>query len=1179
MKRLILPAFFWAVLLPGLFAQFSDAKSFFNNSIGLWHLAHVADVDGDGHQDLILQGANNSIYLRRGDGKGNFAVEELMKTNHVFFALADWGVDGDLDLIARDLATGNLLLYENDGLGGYDNWVRGFGNDVGQFYYGDMDGDGDKDFIFNIGTGFNSHVICCETGFTFPAPSCVQIANIAFDNTMCGGLFDEDALPDFCVSFKYGPGFQWYRNLGNGHFENIDISAGFPSGAYSSSKGVCNFDMDGDGDQDFFFWSADIKRIVWRENIGGGFFGPVQVVVDDPALTITALDIVPGDCDGDGDAELLALTDFGLLLFRNDGAAGFAKETILPGTDFEKVFFEDVNEDGFLDILIGRPSEVLLLLNNGACAFGPPQILLKYFVPSSESVTVADLDGNGKSDVLIGAAPSSLVGWFPNLGNTRFGSLRNVDANAGQALDVFAADLDGDLAPDILAVHGPNRTPGYYRNLGDSRFGAFLPIVPGTIDLKARKIHAADADGDGDADVFVSGTLGTAVAIVLLLNDGSGLFDQPSVLTATAPSGFCLREHPDFDQDGDSDLLYLDATSGGFFWRPDTGGGTYGNPVSIGNNGAFFSALPADFNGDGFPDIVASNQLGEIFWFESRQNGQNFIKNTLASTAPIRSIVTAGDFDGDGDNDVWASPQVNTLSADARIWVFENDGAGVFQAAFSLENKEKSLKALVAADMDADGDTDVAFCTDKSAGWYPNRRLQPGISGFCFLDDNENGQFDSGEKPLPDVSLYLSPGDLRTNAQADGSFHFSVPEGSYTLRFEVQNCLALTTGTSQYHPVFSGPPVTGHIFGFKKTGGAAKAEPHIAGGLLRCDQTIPLWIEIRNMDCQAGGSGRLMLLTDSLAKYSDSPVTPTTVSGDTVWWDLELPEPFQTTRIPIEMKIAGTDFHTTFTRMLATTYFKNADGALTPAGSYRFEDFLFCYDDFPRNNKMVDRTYVEENYTAETGEIRYTIRFQNIGKDTVLDLRLTDHLDTALMWPTFRPLGGSHPYSASIDLQKGIVEFFFQDINLPDSASNQVTSRGFVSFGIALKPGLPVFWNVQNIATLYFDGNRPLQTNWANTQIFPEVMVPAHEPPTELQYLRVFPNPSTGQFTVELPRPAVQGMTTRVVTLLGEVVLELTNTSGSNSQAVYAGLLPRGLYLLQAVTGNRVVAVGKVVIE
>lgn len=77
--------------------------------------------------------------------------------------------------------------------------------------------------------------------------------------------------------------------------------------------------------------------------------------------------------------------------------------------------------------------------------------------------------------------------------------------------------------------------------------------------------------------------------------------------------------------------------------------------------------------------------------------------------------------------------------------------------------------------------------------------------------------------------------------------------------------------------------------------------------------------------------------------------------------------------------------------------------------------------------------------------------------------------------------------------------------------------------------------------------------------------------------LRIYPNPNSGAFTLELPQAATPGMTFRIIGLTGQVLLEKAAEAGSARQALETGALPAGLYFVQVVEDGRVVGIERFV--
>jgi uncharacterized repeat protein (TIGR01451 family) len=158
-----------------------------------------------------------------------------------------------------------------------------------------------------------------------------------------------------------------------------------------------------------------------------------------------------------------------------------------------------------------------------------------------------------------------------------------------------------------------------------------------------------------------------------------------------------------------------------------------------------------------------------------------------------------------------------------------------------------------------------------------------------------------------------------------------------------------------------------------------------------------------------------------------------------------------------------------------------------------------------------------ENYIQPNQQIQYVIRFQNTGTDTAFTVVIRDTLDTDLN--IFTAISGvsSHPYTFKMYGQR-VLEWTFDNINLPDSTTDQAGSNGFVTFHVEQVPNLSPGTEISNDADIYFDFNDPIITNNYVHRIYEGFVDVASVEiiQSEKAGVLIYPNPNNGDFSIKL---------------------------------------------------------------
>jgi FG-GAP-like repeat len=342
---------------------------------------------------------------------------------------------------------------------------------------------------------------------------------------------------------------------------------------------------------------------------------------DDTGPTVPAT----ADLDGDGRSDALVVDGIsGAVSFRRNlqtDAAPLYEDRLraVPGL-WAPFAFGDLDGDGDLDAFgyegyfenVGRP---------GRPAFA--WRLANPFDLCCRRFALGDLDADGDLDAVVGDDNGHLH-FRENPGRHRVFSWRqsqrfrfaDVDSYAHPAL----ADLDGDGDLDLLVGAGDG-TLALFENVGTTRRAAFAgPVVGGfgLLDVGQNASPAVgDLDGDGDVDVLVGRREGEVVLFENVGAPGAIAFAPPRVVPELTVAWAAVPALVDADRDGDLDCFVGDANgdtsyfeNAGTAAEPAFAAGSL-DPFGLSNVGDAALPLFADMDGDGDADAFVQTRYFE----------------------------------------------------------------------------------------------------------------------------------------------------------------------------------------------------------------------------------------------------------------------------------------------------------------------------------------------------------------------------------------------------------------------------------------------------------------------------------------------------------------------------------------------------------------------------------------
>jgi len=311
-----------------------------------------------------------------------------------------------------------------------------------------------------------------------------------------------------------------------------------------------------------------------------------------------------------------------------------------------------------------------------------------------------DFDNDGFDDIYLGNEINCRNTLFKNMGDGTFTDVTETAGVAGAPIstyDLALGDYNNDGLLDIFV--GNNGADVLYFNKGNLSF-VDVTVRAGVSDSLISYCTAADYDNDGDPDIFVANNRGGYDHYTvkqwpnrLYRNNGDGTFTdvarEAGVQDMDNSKGCCFG---DYDNDGNLDLYIGNDGSPNRLYR-NNGDGAFtdvtevaGVAEPIGGMGVVF----ADFDNDGYLDIYAAegnyipeqhnlclskDHLDKVY-LNNRDGTFTDVtaRSGVQGKTALTSGITTGDYDNDGDLDVFLANSLHKGKFVSPNVLFKNNG-------------------------------------------------------------------------------------------------------------------------------------------------------------------------------------------------------------------------------------------------------------------------------------------------------------------------------------------------------------------------------------------------------------------------------------------------------------------------------------------------------------------------
>jgi hypothetical protein len=617
-------------------------------------------------------------------------------------------------------------------------------------------------------------------------------AATGYDTTAVCNIRIDTAVPDLItIDVEDGPHYIWDTVA-----VKVEVSdEGFPDGVNSLTLwcGGCSPTSKTltTGTTVTFEVRVEERLSTWSisatDSAGNRTTESVQILATEPSNDY--------NIDGYQDLVTVRKSDGALMLHPGNGNGSFGTATTM-GTGWngmDVVMAGDLTGDRLPDLL-ARDNKTGYLYTYPGDGKGKHRARIQVgpgWNAISDFTSALDFDGNGTIDLIALSERTSKMYFYPGDGKGTFGSRSTISTgwvDEWSTLDNLTTIGDivhGPSTPDLLAWYGPLGDYLVFQTDGEGGFG-------GVRHLEADLTVGYDDSGYRYSQVVGGGEYnGNEWNDIFAVNSRTGAlvrrsYDQnlqEMTGSATIGTGWDAFRLPiadserayDYYSDGANEIFARNASTGELFnYRGDAVGGIESqHPYSDDYKNTNLIETAGDFTGDGHNDVIIRVlSTGSLYVVPGDGQSLDYAARTQIGTGwnSMSAIVSGHDFNGDGKVDIVAREK-----STGYLWLYPGKGNGRVDSRVKIGTGWNSMREITApGDLDHDGHADIIAVrgSDECMYFYGGRgngTLKPGVRMSCHWvgydalaavgDFDNDGHADWIARRKSDGALFLYRGN------------------------------------------------------------------------------------------------------------------------------------------------------------------------------------------------------------------------------------------------------------------------------------------------------------------------------------------------------------------------------------------------------------------------------------